>query len=210
MIKRARAGPAPSSSPRAAAAAAAPSSGCTPTTSARGRWRPSCRPWPTATSPQMANLWGTSAGPGGARPTSRPTTSGASRSCRRYLQQRDSPRSSSDAPDGPGTQPPRGAGRDPAPALHLDRAVHRRSSSSDGTWIVNQVDLTAAGNPAQPCVPGHRTRPPPTRSEPGTSVTLACYLTRSARAGCRRSPSDGRRRSAGRRHRCAATSSIRR
>jgi hypothetical protein len=25
---------------------------------------------------------------------------------------------------------------------------------SDGTWIVNQVDVTAAGSPAQPCVPG--------------------------------------------------------
>ena len=24
----------------------------------------------------------------------------------------------------------------------------------DGTWIVNQVDLTAAGNPGAPCVPG--------------------------------------------------------
>ena len=24
----------------------------------------------------------------------------------------------------------------------------------DGNWIVNQVDLTKAGNPARPCVPG--------------------------------------------------------
>jgi hypothetical protein len=26
--------------------------------------------------------------------------------------------------------------------------------SADGAWIVNQVDLTAAGNPARPCEPG--------------------------------------------------------
>jgi hypothetical protein len=25
---------------------------------------------------------------------------------------------------------------------------------ADGNWIVSQVDLTAAGNPAKPCVPG--------------------------------------------------------
>jgi hypothetical protein len=25
---------------------------------------------------------------------------------------------------------------------------------ADGSWIVNQVDLTAAGNPGRPCVPG--------------------------------------------------------
>jgi hypothetical protein len=25
---------------------------------------------------------------------------------------------------------------------------------SDGSWLVNQVDLTKAGNPARPCVPG--------------------------------------------------------
>jgi hypothetical protein len=28
---------------------------------------------------------------------------------------------------------------------------------ADGTWLVNQVDLTVAGNPAQPCVPGQDT-----------------------------------------------------
>ena len=27
----------------------------------------------------------------------------------------------------------------------------------DGTWIVSQVDLTAAGNPAKPCNPGAQT-----------------------------------------------------
>ena len=25
---------------------------------------------------------------------------------------------------------------------------------SDGSWLVNQVDLTKAGNPARPCIPG--------------------------------------------------------
>jgi hypothetical protein len=25
----------------------------------------------------------------------------------------------------------------------------------DGSWLVNQVDLTAAGNPARPCLPGN-------------------------------------------------------
>ena len=33
----------------------------------------------------------------------------------------------------------------------------------DGTWIVNQVDLTAAGNPARPCVPGGQDTAPPPR-----------------------------------------------
>lgn len=35
---------------------------------------------------------------------------------------------------------------------------------SDSTWVVNQVDLTKAGNPARPCVPGgagDTTAPPP-------------------------------------------------
>jgi hypothetical protein len=26
---------------------------------------------------------------------------------------------------------------------------------ADGSWLVNQVDLTAAGNPARPCLPGN-------------------------------------------------------
>jgi hypothetical protein len=32
---------------------------------------------------------------------------------------------------------------------------------ADGTWIVNQVDVTAAGNPARPCVPGQDTAAAP-------------------------------------------------
>jgi hypothetical protein len=35
----------------------------------------------------------------------------------------------------------------------------------DGSWIVNQVDLTAAGNPARPCVPGQDTAAGAARQE---------------------------------------------
>jgi hypothetical protein len=41
--------------------------------------------------------------------------------------------------------------------------------STSGSWIVNQVDLTAAGNPARPCVPGQQpdtTAPPDSAAKP--------------------------------------------
>jgi hypothetical protein len=41
--------------------------------------------------------------------------------------------------------------------------------TTDGTWIVNQVDLTAAGNPARPCEPGAKAdtmAPPDSTAKP--------------------------------------------
>jgi hypothetical protein len=35
--------------------------------------------------------------------------------------------------------------------------------SSDGSWLVNQVDLTAAGNPARPCEEAEGASSPPQR-----------------------------------------------
>ena len=106
----------------------------------------------------MAALWGTAKGPA-AGPTSRQTTSGGSRSCRPTSAHDDS-RIASDVPDGIGTR-------------HAVQVQLRRQACtwtvpfgviqlSDGSWIVNQVDLTAAGNPARPCDPvrcGHVDRP---------------------------------------------------
>ena len=44
------------------------------------------------------------------------------------------------------------AGRDSAAACTW--SCRSPSSSPVTSWLVNQVDLTAAGNPARPCVPG--------------------------------------------------------
>jgi hypothetical protein len=41
--------------------------------------------------------------------------------------------------------------------------------SADGAWLVNQVDLTAAGNPSRPCEPGAQadtTAPPDSTAKP--------------------------------------------
>ena len=90
---------------------------------------------------QMANFWGSTGGP--AARTGQPPD---------YERRNESHRIVSDTPGAAGTR-------------HALQVEIRRQLCSwivpftaiklgDGTWIVSQVDLTAAGNPAQPCVPG--------------------------------------------------------
>jgi hypothetical protein len=98
---------------------------------------------------QMANLWGTSAGPAG-RTGQPPDYERRIAVMQAYLRN-ESHRIMSDTPE--------------SDARHTLQVEIRRQLCSwvvpftgirlgDGTWIVSQVDLTKAGNPAQPCVPG--------------------------------------------------------
>jgi hypothetical protein len=99
---------------------------------------------------QMANFWGSSAGPA-ARTGQPPDYERRIAIMHAYLRN-ESHRIVSDTPDASGTR-------------HALQVEIRRQLCSwlvpftaiklgDGTWIVSQVDVTAAGNPARPCTPG--------------------------------------------------------
>jgi hypothetical protein len=99
---------------------------------------------------QMAALWGTTAGPA-ARTRQPPDYARRVAIMQAYLRN-ESHKVVTDSPDGAG-------------ARHTLQVEIRRQLCSwvvpftavrlgDGTWIVSQVDLTAAGNPAKPCNPG--------------------------------------------------------
>jgi hypothetical protein len=99
---------------------------------------------------QMANFWGSTGGPA-ARTGQPPDWERRIAIMQAYLRN-ESHRVVSDTPGAGGTR-------------HALQVEIRRQLCSwivpftaiklgDGTWIVSQVDLTAAGNPAQPCVPG--------------------------------------------------------
>ena len=99
---------------------------------------------------QMANFWGSSGGPA-ARTGQPPDWERRIAIMHAYLRN-ESHRIVSDTPQG-------GDNR------HAIQVEIRRQLCSwlvpftaiklgDGTWIVSQVDLTAAGNPARPCDPG--------------------------------------------------------
>jgi hypothetical protein len=99
---------------------------------------------------EMASLWGTAAGPA-ARTGVPPDYERRVAIMHAYLRN-ESHRVVSDAPEGGDTRH----------ALQVE--IRRQLCSwvipftviklADGNWIVSQVDLTAAGNPAKPCVPG--------------------------------------------------------
>jgi hypothetical protein len=95
---------------------------------------------------KMAMLWGTSRGPA-AQTNTPPDWERRIAIMRSYLRN-EAFRIESDAPDGE--------------ARHLVQVELRRETCTwvvpftviklgDGTWIVNQVDLTTAGNPMRPC-----------------------------------------------------------
>lgn len=99
---------------------------------------------------QMANLWGGLGGP--AAKTRQPPDYERRIAIMQAYLRNESHRIVSDAPDG-------------SDARHALQVEIRRQLCSwvvpftaiklgDGTWIVSQVDLTAAGNPARPCDPG--------------------------------------------------------
>ena len=99
---------------------------------------------------QMANFWGSSGGPA-ARTGQPPDYERRIASMQAYLRN-ESHRIVSDTP----------LGGDTRHALQVE--IRRQLCSwlvpftaiklGDGTWIVSQVDVTAAGNPARPCDPG--------------------------------------------------------
>jgi hypothetical protein len=99
---------------------------------------------------RMASLWGTTAGPAG-RTRQPPDYQRRIAVMQAYLRHDDS-RILTDTPDATTTK-------------HAIQAELRRAACTwtvpfeavrlaDGTWIVNSVDIAAAGNPARPCNPG--------------------------------------------------------
>jgi len=99
---------------------------------------------------QMANFWGSTGGPA-ARTRQPPDYERRIAIMHAYLRN-ESHRIVSDTPEAGDTR-------------HALQVEIRRQLCSwivpftaiklgDGTWIVSQVDVTAAGNPARPCVPG--------------------------------------------------------
>ena len=99
---------------------------------------------------KMGMLWGTSAGPA-AKTNQPPDWERRIVVMQAYLRN-EGTAITGDAPDG-------------GPDRHLVQVELRRQLCTktvpftviklpDGNWVVNQVDLTAAGNPARPCLPG--------------------------------------------------------
>jgi hypothetical protein len=101
---------------------------------------------------QMANLWGTTAGP--AAKTRQPPDYERRVAIMHAYLRNESHRIMTDTPEG-----------DARHTLQVE--IRRQLCSwvvpfttvkvSDGTWVVSQVDLTAAGNPSRPCTPGAAT-----------------------------------------------------
>jgi hypothetical protein len=105
---------------------------------------------------QMANLWGTSAGPAG-RTRQPPDWERRVAVMQAYLQN-ESHRIVSDAPEAGETR--HAVQVEIRRQLCTWRVPFTAIRLGDGSWIVNQVDLTAAGNPARPCAPGQDTAAP--------------------------------------------------
>jgi len=101
---------------------------------------------------KMASLWGTARGP--ASQTRQPPDYERRIAVMQAYLQHDDSRIAADTPSGEGNR-------------HEIQVELRRQActvtvpfvairATDGNWLVNQVDLTAAGNPSRPCQPGQR------------------------------------------------------
>jgi hypothetical protein len=98
---------------------------------------------------KMATLWGTTSGP--ASKTHQPPDYERRVAIMQAYLRNDSYRLTSDVPE-----------TDNRRALHVE--LKRQActwsvpfvavKTGDGSWVVNQVDLNAAGNPARPCLEG--------------------------------------------------------
>ena len=98
---------------------------------------------------KMANLWGTASGP--AATTNQPPDYQRRIAIMQAYLRNDSFRVTSDVPESESRR-----------ALQVE--IRRKSctwtvpftaiKTRDGSWIVTQLDLAAAGNPARPCVEG--------------------------------------------------------
>lgn len=130
-----------------------PPSTVTPATSAKGAVDRFMQAVADSNLDQMANLWGSAAGP--AAKTGQPPDYQRRVAIMHAYLRNESHRVVTDSPDG-------------GDARHALQVEIRRQLCSwvvpfgavklrDGTWIVSRVDLTAAGNPARPCVPGGET-----------------------------------------------------
>jgi hypothetical protein len=122
----------------------------TPTNSAKGAVESFMQAVADSNLTQMANLWGGAAGPAGK--TGQPPDYERRIAIMQAYLHNESHRIVSDTPDG-------------GDARHAVQVEIRRQLCSwvvpftairlgDGSWIVSQVDITAAGNPARPCDPG--------------------------------------------------------
>jgi hypothetical protein len=98
---------------------------------------------------QMATLWGTSNGP--AAKTGQPADYERRIVIMQSYLRNESFRVTSDVPESPNRR-----------GLQVEIKRHTCTwnvpfvvvKTGDGSWLVNQVDLTAAGNPARPCLEG--------------------------------------------------------
>lgn len=124
-----------------------------PTNSAKGAVQSFLEAVADSNLTQMANFWGTAAGPAG-RTQQPPDYERRIAIMQAYLRN-ESYRIVSDTPE-------------PGGARHSLQVEIRRQLCSwlvpftaiklgDGSWIVSQMDLTAAGNPASGCQPGAQT-----------------------------------------------------
>jgi hypothetical protein len=124
-----------------------------PTNSAKGAVQSFLEAVADSNLTQMANFWGTAAGPAG-RTRQPPDYERRIAIMQAYLRN-ESHRIVSDTPEAGGTR-------------HALQVEIRRQLCAwtvpftaiklgDGNWIVSQVDLTAAGNPARGCDPGAQT-----------------------------------------------------
>jgi hypothetical protein len=98
---------------------------------------------------KMAGLWGTASGP--ALKTGQPRDYERRIAIMQAYLRNESFRLTSDVPEAPDRR---------ALQVELRRKTCTWSvpfvaiKSGDGAWLVNQVDVTAAGNPARPCIEG--------------------------------------------------------
>ncbi len=101
---------------------------------------------------KMASLWGSAAGP--ASKTHQPSDYERRVAVMQAYLRNDDSRIASDTPETP-------------PSKHAIQVEIRRSACTwvvpfvviqmgDGSWLVNQVDIAAAGNPARPCTSSAR------------------------------------------------------
>jgi hypothetical protein len=98
---------------------------------------------------KMASLWGTSRGP--ASKTGQPPDYERRVAIMRAYLRNDSYRLTSDLPRADGRRDVQVEIRRHTCTWSVPFVAIR---TADGSWLVNQVDLAAAGNPARPCVEG--------------------------------------------------------
>ena len=122
-----------------------------PSTSARGAVDAFMQAVADSNLTRMSQLWGTSAGP--AAKTNQPSDWERRITVMQAYLQNESHRVVGDTPEGT-------AGTRHAVQVEIRREFctwvvpFTAIKLGDGSWIVNQVDVTAAGNPGRPCAPG--------------------------------------------------------